>query len=149
MEDDELGACGLRDPRRMVEHADGHVELLASLGVPHEARNRRVDGQHDPRLARELAEPLRPRIVHPEAAFEVDLAGGVAALLEELDGLFGAVLRGHAGWAEVQLGHGPTVHVRCQAPDVAAGDLGTSWGNFPVPPDPSSLSAARTSRCAA
>ena len=54
MEDDELGARGLRDPGRVVEHPDRHVELLATLGVAHEAGDRRVDREHDPVLPREL-----------------------------------------------------------------------------------------------
>jgi len=82
MEDDELRARHLRDPGRVVEHPDGHTLLLVALDVTHEARDRRVDGEHDPRLARKLTKPLRPRVVHPELALEVDLAGGVTALLE-------------------------------------------------------------------
>ncbi len=50
MEDDDLGPGGLRDPGRVVEHADRHVELLAALGVAHEARDRRVHREHDPVL---------------------------------------------------------------------------------------------------
>ena len=65
----------------MVEHPDRHSLLLVALDMPHEACDRRVDGEHEPGLASEAAEALRPRIVHPEAALEVDLAGGMAALL--------------------------------------------------------------------
>jgi len=79
MEDDELRAAALRDTRRVVEHADRHVELLAALRVSHEAGDRRVDREHDACVAGELSEPLRPRVVHPELALEVDLAGRVAA----------------------------------------------------------------------
>ena len=64
MEDDELGAGGLRDAGRVVEHADRHVQLLAALGVAHEAGDRRVHREHDVVLARELAEP-RPRSRSP------------------------------------------------------------------------------------
>ena len=48
-----------------------------------------MDGKRDVVLTRELAEPLRERVVHPEAALEVDLAGGVAPLQENLDRLLG------------------------------------------------------------
>ena len=56
VEDDDLGAGGLRDPGRVVEHADRHVQLLAALGVAHEAGDRRVHREHDAVLPRELAE---------------------------------------------------------------------------------------------
>ncbi len=82
MEDHHLGVARLRDSRRVVEHADRHVQLLAALGVAHEARERRVDGERDVVLAGELAEPRGEVVVHPEARLEVDLAGGVAALQE-------------------------------------------------------------------
>jgi len=85
MEDDHLGTAGLRDAGGMVEHADGHVELLAALGMPHEAGDRRVDGEDDARVVRELAEPLGPGVAHPELPLEVDLAGREAAPLEQLD----------------------------------------------------------------
>ena len=51
------------------------------------------------------AEALRPRIVHPEAALEVDLAGRVTALEQELDGLLRALAGRHARGAESQLSH--------------------------------------------
>src|SRR6266536_3368934 len=54
MKDDDLGAARLRDARGVVEHADGHVELLAPLGVSHEAGDRSMDGQDDPGVAREF-----------------------------------------------------------------------------------------------
>ena len=38
VEDDDLGAGGLRDPGRVVEHPERHLELLAALGVAHERR---------------------------------------------------------------------------------------------------------------
>ena len=53
-------------------------------------------------LARELAEPRREVVVHPEAALEVDLAGGVAALEQRLDRRLRALPRGHPRGAEVQ-----------------------------------------------
>jgi hypothetical protein len=42
-----------------------------------------VDGENDVNGASELAEALGPRVVHPKLPFEVDLASGVAAILEE------------------------------------------------------------------
>ena len=91
MEDDGRRAGGPGDAGRVVEHADGHVELLAALGMTHEAGDRRVDGKDDAGVARQLAEALRPGIVHPELALEVDLAGCEAAFLEELDRGVGAL----------------------------------------------------------
>src|SRR5438067_7131762 len=89
----------------MVEHADRHALLLVALDVAHEARDRRVDREDDLRLARQLAEAFRPGVVHPEAAFEVDLAGREAALPEELDRLAWASARGHPGRAEADTSH--------------------------------------------
>ena len=60
--------------------------------MTHEAGDRRVHGEDDVRVARKVAEPLGPRVVHPELALEVDLASGEASLLEELDRGLGAVL---------------------------------------------------------
>jgi hypothetical protein len=102
MEDDELRAGRLRDPGRVVEHPDRHVQLLAALGVAHEAGDRRVDAEDDAPRAGELAEPRRERVVHPEPLLEVDLAGGVAALDEELDRRLRALLRRHVGGPEMQ-----------------------------------------------
>ena len=93
----------------MVEHADCHVELLATFGVTHEARDRRMDGENDPGRSRELTELLRPRVVHPELPLEVDLAGRVAPFLEQGDRLFGTLPRGHAGRAVMELSHVPSV----------------------------------------
>jgi len=91
VEDDDLCAGRLCDPGRMVEHPHGHIELFATFGMPHEARDRCVDGKGDVRIARELAEFLGPRVVHPELPLEVDLAGRVAAFLQERDRLLGAL----------------------------------------------------------
>jgi len=87
VEDDELGPCCLGDPGGVVEHPDGHSLLLVQFDMTHEARDRRVDREHDSGLACTLPEPLRPRVVHPELALEIDLAGRVPALLEQLDRL--------------------------------------------------------------
>ena len=59
VEDDDLGAGRLRDAGRVVEHPDRHVQLLAALGVAHEAGDRRVHRERDVALARELAERAR------------------------------------------------------------------------------------------
>jgi hypothetical protein len=59
-----------------------------------------MDGENDPGVAGELAEALGPRVVHPEPALEVDLAGRVAAPFQKLDGLGGALARGHSGRAD-------------------------------------------------
>ena len=85
VEHDDLGARGLRDAGRVVEHADGHVELLAALGVAHEARDRRVDRQRDVGCRAPLAEIGREVVVHPEAPLEVDLAGREPALEQRVD----------------------------------------------------------------
>ena len=85
MEDDELGAGGLRDARRVVEHADRHVQLLAALGVPHEAGDRRVHGEHDVGRRAALAEVGCEVVVHPEAALEVDLAGREPTFEQRVD----------------------------------------------------------------
>ncbi len=90
VEHDELRAARGHDAGAAVEGADSRRELPpARLEVAHEPEQRSVDGERDVVLARELAEPLRERVVHPEAALEVDLARRVAALEQELDGLFG------------------------------------------------------------
>ena len=103
MEDDHLGARGLRDPGRVVEHPDRHVQLLAALGVAHEAGDRRVHREHDVVLARELAEPRGEVVVHPEAALEVDLARRVArARAAAAIAASGISRDGHARRAEMQ-----------------------------------------------
>jgi predicted ATPase/class 3 adenylate cyclase len=109
MEDHDLGSARLGDPRRVIQHADGHVQLLPPLGVAHEARDRSVHGEDDSRLAGELPEPLCELVAHPEPSLEVDLAGGVASLDEEGDGFLGALVRRHAGRAESDLSHARTV----------------------------------------
>ena len=47
MEDDHLGAGRLREPGRVVEHAECHLELLLALDVPHERGERRVHRERD------------------------------------------------------------------------------------------------------
>src|SRR5712691_1586881 len=109
MEDDDLRAGRLGDARGMVEHPHSHIELLATFGMAHEARDRCVNGEDDARVACKLTELLGPRIVHPELPLEIDLAGRVAPLLQERDRLLGALPSRHAGRAVVELGHVPSV----------------------------------------
>ena len=109
MEDHELGAGRDRDPCGVVEHPDRHVQLLAALRVAHEAGDRRMDGEDDPVLPRELAEPLGPRVVHPELALEVHFAGGIAALEQQFDRFFGRFPGRNPRRAESQLSHCVTV----------------------------------------
>jgi len=68
-----------------------------------------MDGQDDVGVACELTEPLRPVVLHPELALEVDLAGGVAAVLEKRDRRLRAFPRRHPSRAVVQLRHVPSV----------------------------------------
>ena len=82
MEHDELRTARFRDAGGVIQHPDGHVELLAAFRMTHEAGDRSVDRQDDPRVAGERSEPLGPRVVHPELGLEVDLAGAVAELLQ-------------------------------------------------------------------
>ena len=56
-------------------------------------------------LAGDLAELLGPRVVHPEAALEVDLAGVVAAFEQQLDGVLRVVAGGDAGKADTGARH--------------------------------------------
>jgi len=43
VEHDDLRAGRLRDAGRVVEHPDRHIELFATFGMAHEARDRRMD----------------------------------------------------------------------------------------------------------
>ena len=61
MEDDDLRAGRLREPGRVVEHADRHLVLLVALDVAHERRDRRVHGE---RRCRRRAAPRRARGAH-------------------------------------------------------------------------------------
>src|SRR5262249_1283897 len=101
-----------RDSGRVVEHPDGHVELLAALRVPHEAGDGRVHREDDPGIAAQVPEPCREVVVHPEALLEVDLARGVAALLQRLDRRPGPILRRHARRAEVNRSHAARLCLR-------------------------------------
>ncbi|HEX2110276.1 MAG TPA: hypothetical protein VHF67_01870, partial [Gaiellaceae bacterium] len=81
MDDHELRAARDGDAGRVVEHAEGPPALPLVAGeVSGEGCDRRVHRERDPRAGGELPEPLgeAPLVLHPEAALEVDLAGGVA-----------------------------------------------------------------------
>jgi len=104
--DDELRVGRDGDAGRVVQHPDRHAVLLVVLDVAEEPGQRGVHGEHDLRVARQLAEPLRPRVVHPEPTLEIDLARAVAALEQQLDGLLGALPRGDAGRPEPDRSHG-------------------------------------------
>src|SRR5947209_5508642 len=105
MEHDDLGAARDGDAGGMVEHADRHVQLLAALRVAHEARERRVDGERDAGVARERAEPLGERVVHPELPLEVDLARAQTTGQERVDRRLGALPGGHSCRSELDGAH--------------------------------------------
>ena len=103
MEDDRRCAARGRDARAAVECAHRRGELATRrFQVPHEAEERRVHGERHVVLARHLPEPLGPRVVHPEARLEVDFAGVVALLEQELDRRLGALPRRNPRWAEAK-----------------------------------------------
>ena len=64
-----------------------------------------MDGERDVVLPRHLAEALRPRVVHPEAALEVELAGRVSALEQDLDRGLGRLPGRAARRAEADRSH--------------------------------------------
>ena len=98
MEHDDLRAAGGGYAGTPVERADGGGELPARcLDVTHEAEERRMHGQRNVGSARRVAELLGPRIVHPEPAFEVDFAGVVPTLEQDLDRPPRVVTCGDAG----------------------------------------------------
>ena len=108
VEDHDLRAARRGDAGAPVERADRRGELAAArLDMAHEAEERRVHGERDVVLAGELPEPFRERVVHPEAALEVDLARGVAPLDKDLDCGLRRLARGHPGRPDANsLGHG-------------------------------------------
>ena len=64
--------------------------------------------------ARELPELLRERVVHPEAALEVDLTRCIPALDESLDGLLGRLARRHPCRTDSdRRAHGSILVARC------------------------------------
>src|SRR6185437_12819428 len=63
-------------------------------------------------LAGNAAETLRPGVVHPELAFEVDLAGGIPALLKQLDRQLGTLSRRDPRRTKTQCAHGEAAYRR-------------------------------------
>ena len=85
------------DTGAAVERSHRGGELApARLQMAHEPEERRVHRERDVVLSGELAEPLRERVVHPEAALEVDLARGVPAFAKDVERLLGRLARGKA-----------------------------------------------------
>ena len=115
VEDDHLGSAGGCDSGAPVERADGRSELApARLDVAHEAEERRMDGERDAVFAGELTETLCERVVHPEAALEIDLARCVPALEEQLDRLLRRLPRRQSCRANTdECGHGAMLVPAC------------------------------------
>src|SRR4029453_1358316 len=89
------------------------VQLPASLRVTHEPCNGRVDRERHVGLPGELAETPGPRVVHPEAALEVDLARRIAPLAKHRVRLLGAVRRRASSRPETERAHAGTLsHTR-------------------------------------
>ena len=78
MEDDELRTDGLGEARRVVEHPQRHLELLAAVGMAHEGSERGMHRERDVRADGSFPEQRGRLVVEPEAAHEPDLAGPVA-----------------------------------------------------------------------
>jgi hypothetical protein len=105
---EDHGRCPARrgDAGAAVERTHGRGELPPGrLYMAHEAEERRMHGERDVVLACQLAQPLGPRVVHPEPRLEVDLARVVAALEQRLDRRLGGLPRQDPGGAEAQPGH--------------------------------------------
>ncbi len=90
VEHDHLGARRLRDPGRVVEHPERHVQLLPALGVTHEAGDRRVERKRDAVGRGELAELGRRVVVVPELPRRRHLAGRHPARQQGVDDLAAA-----------------------------------------------------------
>ena len=115
MEDDQLRAARLREPGGVVEHPERHLELLAAVGVAHERRERRVDGERDVGRGGGFAEERRGVVVEPEAAGEAELARAVALGRERGEGRVEAVRLRQIGRAEADLSHAGQL-MRVEAP---------------------------------
>ena len=92
MEDDRRSSGGEGQSGRVVEHADRHPELLAAVGVAHEAGQWRMDGEGDARLpcaGARTAFVARPGMVLDPLVPEPDVVGpdldAVAARIIETD----------------------------------------------------------------
>src|SRR5918995_1082367 len=83
----------------------GRPLATAGLEMAHEAEQRGVDGEGDVVLAGDRAEPLSPRVVHPEATLEVDLDGRTASFDDPLYGRLRRRLVGYASRAEAEPSH--------------------------------------------
>src|SRR5262249_48309018 len=109
MEDDDLGADGLRHSRGVIQHPDRHAVLLAAVEVPEEGRDGRVDGGPDLAVRGQPADLGRPVPVHPETALEVDLTGRIAASNQQVDGDLGVILRRNSRGSVTNYAHPPTL----------------------------------------
>src|SRR5579871_664361 len=106
VEDDELRAAGFREPGGVVEHAECHLELLAAVGMAHERRERRVDGEHDVGRGCGRSEERRALVIEPEPAGEAELARAVAVGCERRERRVDALGLRQVGGAEADLSHG-------------------------------------------
>ena len=110
MEHDHLRSAGGRDPGAPIERAErGRPFPPARLEMADPAEERRMNGERDVVLTRENAEPLRPRVVHPEPRLEVDLTGVVSALGEQLDRALRALAIGDARRPDPDRAHRATL----------------------------------------
>src|SRR6266516_4031239 len=107
VEDDQLGAGGLREPGRVVEHAERHLELLLARDVAHERGERGVDREGDVVRMQRGGEVGGGVIVEPEAADEADLARPVAALRKSLRCILERAGVRQPGRPDPDLSHGP------------------------------------------
>src|SRR6476620_8311579 len=105
MEDDEPCAAGLGEARGVVEHPERHLELLASVRMAHECRERSVHGEDDVRGGGCRAEERRSLVVEPEAADEADLAGPVTLCPERRERLLECRRLGQPAGAVADLTH--------------------------------------------
>src|ERR671923_642386 len=132
-----------RDAGGVVEHPDRHPVLLVLLRPPDDGEQGSVHRQDDSRLARKLAEAPGEVPIHPELALEVDLAGVIATLTQQLDGLLGRLPGGQVGGTEAQCAHGPQSRSRpyprcaartCRAAfdEVNAGQISAPLAALPV-----------------
>ena len=103
VEHDHLGAGRFRDPRRMVEHPEGHVQLLPSLGVTHEAGDRRMQRDRDAVRGCEPAELGRSVVVGPELPRRRHLARRQPPLQQRVDHVLRRIHRAVDRRAVVQL----------------------------------------------
>ena len=89
--------------------APSAIFAFFSSGWPGKAKSGAWTESAMPFSRRDLAEALRPRVVHPEAALEVELAGRVPALEQDLDRGLGRLPGRAARRAEADRSHALTV----------------------------------------